>query len=122
MCHPKQGRHILDRRGHDLLRTTEDEMEDSETIPHLINVPTLPLIIGPYRIMSTAQTASQDFVPPPYLVVEVDDGLEDEDDDCTANMEIVERPKRKIPSMWLKMFLYMELLVVMFVAMLALHH
>ncbi len=35
----------------------------------------LPLIIGEERILPTSQTTSADFVPPSYLVVEIDDGL-----------------------------------------------
>ncbi len=36
----------------------------------------IPLVLGPLRFLTTSQTAESNFIPPPYLVVEIDDGLE----------------------------------------------
>ena len=36
----------------------------------------LPLLIGPIQVIPIADTLARDFIPPPYFVVEVDDGIE----------------------------------------------
>ena len=67
-------------------RNTEDEDHDAinddgriwplpPLPPEFAPVPTIPLLIGPYRIMTTSETSTLNFVPPPYFVVEIDDGL-----------------------------------------------
>jgi hypothetical protein len=36
----------------------------------------IPLVLGPLRFLTTSQTSQSNFVPPPYLVVEIDDGVQ----------------------------------------------
>jgi hypothetical protein len=36
----------------------------------------LPIVIGPLRFITTLQSSRPDFIPPPYLVAEIDDGVE----------------------------------------------
>ena len=54
--------------------------EDVETLPTTTNTHNNnllpPLLLGPLRFLSTSQTSQSGFIPPPYLVVEIDDGHE----------------------------------------------
>uniref|UniRef100_A0A7S3PUH4 Uncharacterized protein n=1 Tax=Chaetoceros debilis TaxID=122233 RepID=A0A7S3PUH4_9STRA len=71
MCHHRRN-NLLSSRNTYYRNTAEAEESTLGNIPLL---PQLPLIIGEELILSTAQTSLDEFVAPPYLVVEIDDGL-----------------------------------------------
>lgn len=53
-----------------------DEPTTSTTVAHQTVPQSLPLLIGPIQVIPIADTLSIDFIPPPYFVVEVDDGID----------------------------------------------
>jgi hypothetical protein len=74
MCHHRRNNLLSSRSAY--YRNTAEEIEAEEsTLGNLPLLPQLPLIIGEELILSTAQTSLDEFVAPPYLVVEIDDGL-----------------------------------------------
>ncbi len=69
-----------------------------------LGIPTLPLIIGPYSVISTLETSSSNFIAPPYLVVEVDDdGMMHTNDDNQRlrTMRPIANEKRRLMWKWL---------------------
>lgn len=78
MCRPRN----ITRNCGTLSQSRVQEQQDSEEdVPTRTTATTgvpqsLPLLIGPIQVIPIADTLAIDFIPPPYFVVEVDDGIE----------------------------------------------
>lgn len=77
MCRPRNITRHCGTLSQSRVQEQQQDLEEDVSTTATTGVPqSLPLLIGPIQVIPIADTLAIDFIPPPYFVVEVDDGIE----------------------------------------------